>query len=192
MLKAEFLKLFGGTIVEEIQIFAGSKPRPEVHYLILGQGTIKKRLGQVESSMSQIISVSVGKGVRDLNDEEVDHSNKLARDRLLKKAKLLLFQAIEDIIVTVAVLSHLHIAAVIAVDLVRRGNIWCLGHQIDPRVNDLIYLGWRRICRSDEVFDLRILKLLKDKLLVERAGALYRPAFRSDNVTLWRNYIAYL
>ena len=142
--------------------------------------------------MSQIISVGVGKGVRDLNDEEVDHSNKLARDRLLKKAKLLLFQAVEDIIVTVAVLSHLHIAAVITIDLVRRGNIWCLGRQIDPRVNDSIYLGWRWIYRSDEVLDLRILKLLKDKLLVERASALYRPAFRSDNVTDWRNYIAYL
>ena len=76
----------------------------------------------------------------DLNDETVDHPYQLPRYRLLQKAELRLFEPTEDIVVTVAVLGHLHVSPVVTVDFVGCRDDGRLGNEVDPGVDDRVAL----------------------------------------------------
>ena len=113
-----------------------SKPGPPVRDFEISEGPVEDHLRQVEFAMSQVTRMRISEGLRYLNYEQVDHLHELARDRCLKHTKLGLPEVIENVIVAIAVLSHLHEDIIVLEDFVGGYNMRCLRRQIDPRVDD--------------------------------------------------------
>ena len=131
------------TVFSQGVVFSLGKPWSEVSHFELGERIVQQCLSQVELSMGQIAGMCIGEGMRHLDYEQVDHSDQLAGDTLLQETESCLFQAIEDVVVTVTVLGQLHEALEIFVDLIGCDYVRTLGHLIDPRVNDGVYLRGR-------------------------------------------------
>ena len=140
----KILEVLGFTFAVEAEISAIYQPRTEVSHLEIGQVVVTEDLGQVEGTMGQVAVVSDTKGLRNLDNEEVDHADEAFRDVVLNVPKPGILDLLVHIFVSFTVLGHLQVEEVVFEDFVGSDYVGCLWGHIDPFVEQLIHL---EICR---------------------------------------------